>query len=536
MAWTTIDDSAFTTESDAPLSSGHCVKVRDNAAYVSEHRAAHCGFSFPYDEPVRLCSYFPMSMGPLWIYLPPGENYTGLNVRIRHSAAELAGEVSGKAASVAVTFGTFRNQIDTPSIDDWVDVDVGDSGLLTFSDVPINTETQQSGWLAVFVWIWSAARETAESTGTARGATTDISAFFIEVPDPAPSKDPPERVFVHNASNWDEDQDQFIYSSTTYQLERYYGGVASDTVEVMPPVRARFYELSDDISTDTYAIHACGVVPIQSISVEAIAPNFEPTAAAFYNRMPAAEQFQVLAQKTQQMAKARAPQWSCFPGADSVRVGEHSRLWNMRAYDSASIMEWDGAPELNSSSWLPLCSAIVNDAPVDNVAYQGIVSLVFARLRDTGSYEPDIKYRLSAYATGEGYGSDTPIASSEEISIEWDRIGRKSGKFWGPVWAPGNSDEGYSPMFQAILGSRWPRTEHDFQHRGLMGWPDMPSVTFTPGGRHDFALVNNWKTRLVYESDISYTDGIRLVIEAKLSADGINLITTVVGGAIRSVC
>ena len=533
MGWTTIDDAAFTTESDAPLSSAHCVKVRDNAAYVSEHRAAHCGISFPYPEPVRLCSFFPMSMGPLWIYLPPGENYTEINVRIRIAAAELAGEVSGLAGSLAVTFGTYRNQINTPASDDWTEIDVGGSGLLTFSGVPINTETQLTGWIAVFIWIRSAAADDAESTGDVEGASQKLSMFWVEKPDPLPAETPPERVLVHHVRNFESGQ--HIYSFSHYQIERLVEGGSvddPDSVYVMPAVTGDFFE---DNSEDTYAIHACGVIPLQSVSIEAVAPDFEPSAAAFYNGMPAAEQFQVLAQKTRQIAKNRAPQWSCSPGADSVRDGKHSRLWPMRAFDSADVMLWDGAPELENTDWLPLCAAIVNDAPVDNVGYQGIISLVFARLQDLGSYEPDILFRLSAYETGDGYGGDTPIASSETVTIAFERIIGKTGRLWRWPSSAG-ADGSYSPMFHAILGARWPETDHDFQHRGLMGWPDMPAVTFTPGGRHDFALVNNWKTRLVYEGDVNYSGGIRLVIEAKLSGDGPNLVTTVVGGAIRSVC
>ena len=533
MGWTTIDDGAYTTDSDSPLSSAHCVKLRDNAAYVSAARPPQTGIAFPKDEPVRLCTFAPMCLGPFWIYLPPGESYSAINVRIRIEGCDYDGEDAGtEAAYLHVTTGrAFDPYIQRPPgiKDDWEHaIDKGDSGLLTFSDVEVFSDGDQYGWMPVFLWIWSNYADDAESDGDVSGFLQQTNAVALETLDPAPSIQPPERVIlVGPRGGLDHDGQQgFLTPADVYQIGYYDDDPSGQFwAELYPIVGPESWvaSLTNNIvaTVSEYEVYACGVVLLQSISIEAVAPTFAPHAPAYHSDTPAAEQWLTLSQSINVLVDYRAPQWLCHPGPDSVDEGEHSRIWPIRA--SSEPTEYEGAPELDSSSWLPLAAAVVLEEPVDDNGYFGIISLVLPRFERLAT-ESDVKLRLSAYTAG----TTTLQASSEEVTLSAvDFVGPRVRSL---SYAPRNL-ESYSPMFHAIAGSTWHGgAGSSWQQRGLLGYRDPLNMSST----HDWSNVINIGLRRLANDSISYTDGIRLVIEAQLSDDDANQVCVVIGAGIRS--
>jgi hypothetical protein len=532
MGWTTIDDGAFTTDSDSPLSSAHCVKLRDNAAYVSAARPPQTGIAFPKDEPVRLCTFVPMCLGPFWIYLPPGESYTAINVRIRIEGCDYDGESAGvDAAYLHVTTGRRGDAFieRPPGIkDDWEHtIQKGDSGILTFANVEIYSDDDQYGWKPVFLWIWSNYRDTAESTGEVESFLAQTNALGVEVLAPVPSNQPPERVIA--VAPVGIPTQGFMLPEDVYQIAFYSVEeiVASDDrgwAELFPIAGPESYvaAINDNlvVSVSEYGVYTCGVVLLQSISIEAVAPAFEPRAAAYHSDVPAAEQWLTLSQTTNVLVNFRTPQWLCHPGPDSVEVGEHSRIWPIRA--SSEPTEYNGAPELDSSSWLALAAALVLEEPVNDNGYFAIISLVLPRFERLAT-EADVKLRLSAYTAG----TTTLQASSEEVTLTAEDIGRMVRSV---AYAPRNL-ESYSPMFHAIAGSTWHGgTGSSWQQRGLLGFKD----PLNRATAHDWENVMNVMLQRLPQDSISYTDGIRLVIEGQLSDDDANQICVVIGAGIRS--
>ena len=533
MGWTTIDDGAFTTDSDSPLSSAHCVKLRDNAAYVSAARPPQTGIAFPKDEPVRLCTFAPMCLGPFWIYLPPGESYSAINVRIRIEGCDYDGQVAGtEAAYLHVTTGrAFDPYIQRPPgiKDDWEHaIDKGDSGLLTFSDVAVFSDGDQYGWMPVFLWIWSNYSDAAESTGSVESFLAQTNALGVEVLSSVPSNQPPERVIA--VAPVGVPTQGFMLPEDVYQIGFYSVEeiVASDDrgwAELFPIAGPESYvaAINNDIVTSVseYGVYTCGVVVLQSISIEAVAPSFAPHAPAYHSDTPAAEQWLTLSQSINVLVDYRTPQWLCHPGPDSVDEGEHSRIWPFRA--SSEPTEYEGAPELDSSSWLPLAAAVVLEEPVDDNGYFGIISLVLPRFERLAT-ESDVKLRLSAYTAG----TTTLQASSEEVTLSAvDFIGPRVRSL---SYAPRNL-ESYSPMFHAIAGSTWHGgAGSSWQQRGLLGYRDPLNMSST----HDWSNVINIGLRRLANDSISYTDGIRLVIEGQLSDDDANQVCVVIGAGIRS--
>jgi len=268
-------------------------------------------------------------------------------------------------------------------------------------------------------------------------------------------------------------------------------------------------------------VFPCGVVELQTISIEAVAPAFEPIASAYHSDRPAGEQWLTLAQSTNQIVNFRTPQWLCHPGPDSVEEGEHSRIWPIRADSEAT--GYTGAAELDASSWLPLAAAVVLEEPVDDNGYQAILSLVLPRFEFVAT-ESDVKLRLSAYTAG----TTTLQVSSEEVTLTAEDIGSLSRSV---SYAPRNL-ESYSPMFHAIAGATWHEgSGSSWQQRGLLGYRDPLNMSST----HDWSNVINIGLRRLAPDSISYTDGVRLVIEGQLSADDVNQVCAVIGAGIRSM-
>ena len=527
MAWTTIDDGAFTTDSDSPLSAAHCVKVRDNAAYVSEHRPPQTGIAFPKNEPVRLCTFAPMCLGPFWLYLPPGESYSAINVRIRIGGCDYDGESAGtEAAYLHVTTGrAFDPYIERPPAlkANWAHaVDKGDTGLLTFEDVPINSDGDQYGWLPVFLWIWSNYSDTAESDGSLHIRNPYMNAFyFSDRLDPAPTKQPPERVIMidHVISTGNGNPlPPEIYQIAWYTTEGSGSDPLNNYGEIFPVMPPGDYEDAE------YEVFPCGVVELQSISIEAVAPAFEPIASAYHSDRPAGEQWLALSQSLNQIVNFRTPQWLCHPGPDSVEDGEHSRIWPIRA--DAEATGYTGAGGLTGSDWRPLAAAVILEEPVNDNGYQAILSVVFPRFEAIAT-TADVKIRLSAYTAGTStLQASGPPKTIGAVEVLIDRMRSLS-------YAPRALGSDYSPLFHALAGS----TIHEgsgssWQQRGLLGFQDVLNF----GSRHDWSHVINVITHRLPHDDIDYTDGVRIVIEAQLSTNDDNQICAVIGAGIRSMC
>ena len=465
-----------------------------------------------------------MCLGPFWLYLPPGESYSAINVRIRIEGCDYDGESAGtEAAYLHVTTGrAFDPYIQRPPAlkADWAHaVDKGDSGLLTFADVAINSDGDQYGWIPVFLWIWSNYSDTAESDGSIYVHGEAANAFwFSDHLDPAPANQPPERVMMVDQVSGPGNGYPLpaeIYQLAWYKSESPTAEALNNYGELFPVI------LSGSYSDAEYEVFPCGVVLLQSISIEAVAPAFEPIASAYHSDRPAGEQWLTLAQSTNQIVNFRTPQWLCHPGPDSVEEGEHSRIWPIRADSEAT--GYTGAAELDASSWLPLAAAVVLEEPVDDNGYQAILSLVLPRFEFVAT-ESDVKLRLSAYTAG----TTTLQVSSEEVTLTAEDIGSLSRSV---SYAPRNL-ESYSPMFHAIAGATWHEgSGSSWQQRGLLGYRDPLNMSST----HDWSNVINIGLRRLAPDSISYTDGVRLVIEGQLSANDVNQVCAVIGAGIRSM-
>ena len=536
MGWTTIDDGAFTTDSDSPLSAAHCVKIRDNAAYVSENRPPQTGIAFPKDEPVRLCTFVPMCLGPFWIYLPPGESYTEINVRLRIEDCEWEGASAGDdAAYLHVTTGRrgdgfIQKPPSRPT--DWDHtVEKGDSGLLTFSEIEIFSDDDQYGWKPVFLWIWSNYRNTHESSGAIEMVLGQNNAIGIEALSPAPANQPPERVLIVEPEGGATQG--YPMASDIFQLAYYHTSDGSqEWAELFPRITPDSYISADapnDVvySTAEYKVYACGVVLLQSISIEAVAPDFEPVAAAYHSDTPAGEQWLTLSQTVNQLVHYRTPQWLCHPGPDSVEVGEHSRIWPIRA--DAGPTGYLGAADLDASTWKSLAACLVLEEPVDDNGYFAIVSIVYPRFSRWGTDDEndrvrrDLKLRLSAYTAG------TTTLQASGATETLDAFAGRLGEPRDLAYAP--RAEAYSPLYHALAGSTWHEAEgSSWQQRGLLGFRD-PSDPSTP---HDWLKVSNIMLPRLPQDSLNYTSGIRVVIEGQLSAVDTNQLVVVIGAGIRS--
>ena len=100
MAFKSIDDGAWTSTDDGPLSSVSSVRARDNASEASTERNPGTGIVFPADEPLRLCSVFQACSGPYFIWVPKGERWNTIEVRVRIGTVELDGASDGDEAAI----------------------------------------------------------------------------------------------------------------------------------------------------------------------------------------------------------------------------------------------------------------------------------------------------------------------------------------------------------------------------------------------------------------------------------------------------
>ena len=526
MAFTTIDDGAWTTTDDGPLASCHSVTLRNNAAACSDERVPTTAIVFPADEPLRLCSYFTTCVGPFFIYLPPSEDFESLSVYVQVADVELGGESAGyRSAYLYATIGTVgRSYIDKPPTrldppvrPDWVGLDKGEDGPFQVPDgtIPVANANKPTGWVPVFIWIRSVEESSAQYSGTITASTSNDNSVQLDPDDSMSISTPPERLFVVQPRVNATTQDPF--GSDVYQWCAYRDDDSEEWAELAPLLPASGYTIgaSSAASWDSYRL---GVVLISAITITATPATFEPSEAGYYSAVPAAEQWLNLINRVNRLINERTPQWCCNPGPDSYSDGSHSRLWPLRAGDAYG---YAGGDPLDTSYQTLMRALVVTEPPNDN-GYDAIISFVFMRrwvADGTAAFPGKITLRLVAYAAG----VDSPgsaYGSGEEFVIEATELERSV-----PNYAEAFTQPEYSPARHAIARAS---DVVDWQLRGQLGGHNLRSGT----GTHDWALVSNIELPPLLPDGLSYP--LRVSVEAKISAEYSVLTTAVVGGAIRS--
>jgi len=533
MAFKSIDDGAWTSTDDGPLSSVSSVRARDNASEASTERNPGTGIVFPADEPLRLCSVFQACSGPYFIWVPKGERWNTIEVRVRIGTVELDGASDGdEAAIVAASIGTrgygTTSYISRPpeDPDEWVTLEKGQSTAddgIALTSFSLSTGSAR-GWIAVFIWIESEMRETAEEDTTLYETFSQSGAWLVEALTTTPPRNPPERACIISTELEPSGSSPRGIGETIYQLCSIEAP-DSDTHElyVMPPplpefVGAQVRTVSGQTEYTTagseITIHALGVVPVQSISIEAIPRTFEPAASAFHSGSHAAEQFQHLATSVNRLVNTRRKQWLCNPGPDSYSDGNHARTWPIRSNFSG----YNGAAAV-STSWTTLLSMTVLDAPADDNGYFAFISFFLVATEIMSGFS----LRLSAY---DGCSNSPSLQDSgEEIEFSVEQI-RSAIKLRNEVcWYEGRTP--YSAMAHSIAGVTW---QTEWGSRGLLYWEDIRKNL----GLNDWQRVTSIDLPTLSQENLTYP--IELRVEAKIDeADHVDDFTfAVIGGAMRS--
>jgi hypothetical protein len=536
MAWKGIDDGAWTSTDAGPLASVASVRARDNAAEASAERNPATGLVFPADEPFRMSSVFRGCAGPFWIWLPKAERWDTIAVRVRIGTVEMEGASDGDvAAYITPTIGT-RGNGTTPFIrrppedlsdSAWAELEKGESTAddgIALTSFSVSTEGAR-GWVGIFLWIQSEMRDTAETETTLYATFPATSAWLVEVLASAPPNDPPERAAIISAELDPTGTNREI-GDTTFQLCSVLTVDAEkDELYVLPPplppfTAERTVEVNDNISYETpgspISIHALGVVPIQSISIEAIPRTFEPSSSAFYSGTHAAEQWQHLAVSTNRLVNTRRKQWLCSPGPDSYSDGNHARLWPIRS----DFADYDGGVAVDGT-YRPLMSMTVLDAPDDDNGYLAIISLYLLHI--LSGIATGFSIRLAAY---DGCDASPSLqASGEALDFTAGQI-RPFVKRRNQV-TTFDGVSPYTPMGHSIAGVTW---LEDWQARGLLYWEDVRSRL----GAHDWQRVFTIDLPTLAGAGLTYP--IILRVEAQLEFPLLDHSVTfaVIGGAIRS--
>ena len=536
MAFKSIDDGAWTSTDDGPLASVSSVRARDNASEASTERNPATGIVFPADEPLRLCSVFQACSGPYFIWVPKGERWDTIEVRVRIGTVELEGGADeDEAAIIAASIGTRGNgttsYIARPpeDPDEWVTLEKGQSTAddgIALTSFSLSTGSAR-GWIAVFIWIESEMRETAEEDTTLYTTFTQTGAWLVALLGTPPPKNPPERACIISTELEPSGSSPREIGENIFQLCSVEAPDAdSHELYVMPPPMPEFVggetrEISGQTVFTTpgseISIHALGVVPIQSISIEAIPRTFEPAASAFHSGSHAAEQFQHLATSVNRLVNTRRKQWLCNPGPDSYSDGNHARAWPVRSNFSG----YNGASGV-TDDWTSLMSMTVLDAPDDDNGYLACISL-FLMVADLPTYMPGMSFRLSAY---DGCDNSPSLQDSgDAIDFSRDQIRPFVKRRAEVCWFNGATP--YTAMGHAISGVTW---QTDWQTRGLLYWGDVRSNI----GRHDWQRVFNLDLPTLEATNLTYP--IELRVEAKLEDDEHedDITFAVIGGAMRS--
>ena len=527
MAYRKIDDGAWTTTDSGPLASAHSVTLRNNLEQCSDERAPATAIVYPPSEPLRLCSYFQSCVGPYFIYLPPEEDFDSLTVTARISDVVFDGESAGATAIyLYATIGDTNQYIERPPAlrtgsDPWLALDSGDSGSyqIPTSSIGVDNANKVSGWVPVFLWFWSVQGSTAADGGTGSSTVTfanrRTNAVKLHGVGSTPST-PPEQLLVIEPK-FDKNQND-PFANDTYQFCLYDD--SDDWAEVAPLLPASGYYYGSH-SNALWSSYHLGVALVESVSIRATPAPFQPDASPFYSGEPAAEQWLYLGQQTDRMINQRTQQWSCSPGPDSYVTGSYSRPLPML---SIGTFGFTGHAPLDTD-WAPLMGALVVAAPPDDNGYEGIISLMLLRqqLPDppaTWAAPGDLELRLAAYIGGSA-SPGSAMATGEAAVINADELTIST----VPSFEAAMQEDVYSPARHAIIRSA---SRVDWQFRGYLNFHNMREAS----GRHDWSYVSNIELPPLPPDDLTYP--IRVVIEARLTADWDAMTTAVIGGGIRS--